>query len=64
MLKQYYLKGTHFNKTRAIVAGTNKAGGLTRQGAGLIDVLTLTANIFAMATNTTNIHNKTGNKHF
>ncbi len=38
----------------------NKEGGLTRQPGQPIDVPTLTANIFAVVTNITNIHIKTG----
>jgi hypothetical protein len=62
----------HIDKARVLVTGTNKAGGTTRQvgwfrQAGLqgrwvrsIDVPALTANIFAAATNRTNIHKRTG----
>jgi hypothetical protein len=46
----------HFKKTRAPVAGTNKAGGLTRQTG---QVSSLTANIFKAATSRTKILNKT-----
>jgi len=41
---------------------TAKAGTQGRQ-AGSIDVPTLTGNIFAAATNKTNIHNRTGTTH-
>jgi len=60
LLKAYEFTKNHFNKTRASVLGTNKAGQQTSQHSGRIDVPTLTANIFAAATNRTSIYNKTG----
>jgi hypothetical protein len=45
----------HSTSTRALVAATNKASGPTRQ----VGWVTLTANIFGVATNRTKI-NKTG----
>jgi hypothetical protein len=54
----------YFNKTRGLVVGTNKAGGLGQAGRstrqmGRVDrcVPALTANTYFVVTNRTNIHN-------
>ncbi len=54
------LQKIHFNNTRALVAGINKLMGWQGRQAGSTDVRTLAANIFAAATDRTNVHNKRG----
>ncbi len=62
-MADYFTKKIHFNNTRALVGGANKTGRWADEAsrqARLINVPTLTANIFAAAMNRTNVHNKTG----
>jgi hypothetical protein len=54
------VQNIHLNKTRAIVAGTNKASAQQGEQAGLIDLPALIAIIVWAGTNRAKVHNKTG----
>jgi hypothetical protein len=57
------LQNIHFNKTRLLIAGTNKAGRLTGRQGRSIDVSSLTANICTPATDRTKIHKTVSTHH-